>query len=44
LLTDRHGNFWVPTIFVTNAGNCLRQDKSKQLSDWLGIEVSICAY
>lgn len=39
LLTDKHGKFWVPSIFVTNAGNVLRQKKSDQLSNWLGVEV-----
>ncbi|XP_041348501.1 haloacid dehalogenase-like hydrolase domain-containing 5 [Gigantopelta aegis] len=39
-LTDRHGNFRVPCLFVTNAGNTLRQKKAQQLSDWLGIQVS----
>ncbi|XP_064632832.1 haloacid dehalogenase-like hydrolase domain-containing 5 [Lineus longissimus] len=39
LLTDGHGHFRVPTIFVTNAGNTLRQNKASQLSEWLGIEI-----
>lgn len=30
----------VPTVFVTNAGNALRQTKAKQLSEWLGVHVS----
>lgn len=30
----------IPTVFVTNAGNALRQTKAKQLSDWLGVHVS----
>ncbi|CAB4054928.1 unnamed protein product [Lepeophtheirus salmonis] len=30
----------VPTVFVTNAGNSLRQTKARQLSDWLGVNVS----
>ena len=41
LLTDRHGNFQVPALFVTNAGNSLRSNKARQLSQWLGINVSI---
>jgi len=39
LLTDDSGHFLVPSIFVTNAGNTVRQTKAKQLSDWLGIQV-----
>ncbi|OWF41986.1 haloacid dehalogenase-like hydrolase domain-containing 5 [Mizuhopecten yessoensis] len=40
LLTDRYGNFRVPAVFVTNAGNTLRQDKAEQLSEWLDVKVS----
>ncbi|KAL8595135.1 hypothetical protein ACOMHN_013808 [Nucella lapillus] len=39
LLTDDHGNFQVPALFVTNAGNTLRSNKASQLSQWLGINV-----
>ncbi|KAK7101743.1 hypothetical protein V1264_020079 [Littorina saxatilis] len=39
MLTDRHGNFQVPALFVTNAGNSLRSNKARQLSQWLGINV-----
>ena len=39
LLTDENGRFIIPTVFVTNAGNSMRQTKAKQLSDWLGIQV-----
>lgn len=39
LLTDRHGNFQVPVLFVTNAGNTLRQRKAEQLSEWLKVKV-----
>nr|XP_045608978.1 haloacid dehalogenase-like hydrolase domain-containing 5 isoform X2 [Procambarus clarkii] len=39
LLVDKYGKFRVPTVFVTNAGNALRNDKAEQLSQWLGIEV-----
>ena len=39
LLTDDSGLFLVPSIFVTNAGNAMRQAKATQLSDWLGIQV-----
>lgn len=42
LLIDRHGHFQVPTLFVTNAGNSLRQQKAEQLSEWLKIKVLIC--
>lgn len=41
LLWDRAESRWrVPTIFVTNAGNTLRQEKADKLSDWLGIPVT----
>ena len=30
----------MPTVFVTNAGNCLRQTKANQLSSWLNVEVA----
>lgn len=39
MLTDRHGNFKVPALFVTNAGNTLRQRKAEQLSEWLNVKV-----
>ena len=39
LLLDDNGKFRIPVLFVTNAGNTLRQGKAKALSDWLGIEV-----
>ncbi|XP_014675710.1 PREDICTED: cat eye syndrome critical region protein 5-like [Priapulus caudatus] len=39
-LTDGRGRFRVPTVFVTNAGNTLRQEKAEQLSNWLGLEVA----
>jgi len=38
-LVDRHGRFRVPTVFVTNAGNALRNAKAEQLSSWLGVEI-----
>jgi len=41
LLTDDSGHFLVPSIFVTNAGNTVRQSKAKQLSDWLDVQVLI---
>ena len=41
-LVNSNGQFWVPSIFVTNAGNSLRQSKAKQLSEWLDAEVLLC--
>jgi len=41
LLVDRStGNWMVPTIFVTNAGNTLRQEKADKLSSWLNVPVT----
>lgn len=39
-LVDAKGQFLVPVVFVTNAGNCLRQKKADQLSHILGVPVS----
>ena len=39
-LVDKNGNFRVPVIFVTNAGNNLRCKKADQLSEVLGVQVS----
>lgn len=39
-LIDPRGQFVVPVVFVTNAGNCLRQTKADQLSHILGVPVS----
>lgn len=39
-LVDAKGQFVVPVVFVTNAGNCLRQKKADQLSHILGVPVS----
>ena len=39
MLIDSKGKFKIPVLFVTNAGNTLRQGKAKALSEWLGIEV-----
>uniref|UniRef100_A0A8U7M581 Haloacid dehalogenase-like hydrolase domain-containing 5 n=1 Tax=Corvus moneduloides TaxID=1196302 RepID=A0A8U7M581_CORMO len=36
-LVNSQGQFLVPVVFVTNAGNCLRQEKADQLSHLLGI-------
>lgn len=40
LLTDGHGKFRVPVVFVTNAGNALRSKKAQQLSEMLQVKVS----
>ncbi|XP_067856061.1 haloacid dehalogenase-like hydrolase domain-containing 5 isoform X5 [Heptranchias perlo] len=37
-LVDSRGEFQVPVVFVTNAGNCLRQVKAEQLSEVLDVE------
>ncbi|CAB1315727.1 unnamed protein product [Coregonus sp. 'balchen'] len=39
-LVDSRGQFLVPVVFVTNAGNCLRQKKADQLSHILGVPIS----
>uniref|UniRef100_A0A3Q4HY87 Zgc:77375 n=1 Tax=Neolamprologus brichardi TaxID=32507 RepID=A0A3Q4HY87_NEOBR len=39
-LVDSQGRFVVPVVFVTNAGNCLRQTKADQLSHILGVPVN----
>uniref|UniRef100_H3CME6 Haloacid dehalogenase-like hydrolase domain-containing 5 n=1 Tax=Tetraodon nigroviridis TaxID=99883 RepID=H3CME6_TETNG len=39
-LVDREGNYKVPVVFVTNAGNCMRQAKAEHLSHLLDVEVS----
>ncbi|XP_062848876.1 haloacid dehalogenase-like hydrolase domain-containing 5 [Trichomycterus rosablanca] len=39
-LVDGNGKYKVPVVFVTNAGNCLRQTKAEQLSHLLEVEVS----
>ncbi|XP_054888555.1 haloacid dehalogenase-like hydrolase domain-containing 5 [Poeciliopsis prolifica] len=39
-LVDRHGKYKVPVVFVTNAGNCMRQTKAEHLSHLLEVEVS----
>lgn len=41
-LVDSQGRFVVPVVFVTNAGNCLRQTKADQLAHILGVPVSVC--
>ncbi|XP_057692188.1 haloacid dehalogenase-like hydrolase domain-containing 5 [Corythoichthys intestinalis] len=39
-LVDRRGRYKVPVVFVTNAGNCMRQAKAEHLSHLLEVEVS----
>uniref|UniRef100_A0A1A8G0Q2 Haloacid dehalogenase-like hydrolase domain-containing 5 n=1 Tax=Nothobranchius korthausae TaxID=1143690 RepID=A0A1A8G0Q2_9TELE len=39
-LVDSQGQFVVPLVFVTNAGNCLRQTKADQLSHILGVPIT----
>ncbi|KFV88088.1 Cat eye syndrome critical region protein 5, partial [Struthio camelus australis] len=39
-LVNSQGQFFVPVVFVTNAGNCLRQKKADQLSHVLGVPIS----
>ncbi|XP_068595962.1 haloacid dehalogenase-like hydrolase domain-containing 5 [Brachionichthys hirsutus] len=38
-LVDHDGNYKVPVVFVTNAGNCMRQTKAEHLSHLLQVEV-----
>ena len=40
-LSDGQGQLRVPAVFVTNAGNKLRQNKARQLTEWLGIKVRL---
>lgn len=39
-LIDRNGKYKMPVVFVTNAGNCMRQTKAEHLSHLLDVEVS----
>uniref|UniRef100_A0A8C9NAU6 Haloacid dehalogenase-like hydrolase domain-containing 5 n=1 Tax=Serinus canaria TaxID=9135 RepID=A0A8C9NAU6_SERCA len=39
-LVNPQGQFLVPVVFVTNAGDCLRQKKAEQLSHLLGVPVN----
>lgn len=43
-LINSQGQFVAPVVFVTNAGNCLRQTKADQLSHLLGVRVSGSLY
>ncbi|XP_078596720.1 haloacid dehalogenase-like hydrolase domain-containing 5 [Branchiostoma floridae x Branchiostoma japonicum] len=38
-LVDSQGRFKLPVVFVTNAGNTLRQNKARQLSELLEVQV-----
>ncbi|KAL1021493.1 hypothetical protein UPYG_G00013970 [Umbra pygmaea] len=38
-LVNSQGQFVVPVVFVTNAGNCMRQTKADQLSHILGVPI-----
>uniref|UniRef100_A0A667YIG2 Haloacid dehalogenase like hydrolase domain containing 5 n=1 Tax=Myripristis murdjan TaxID=586833 RepID=A0A667YIG2_9TELE len=39
-LLDSNNDFLLPVVFVTNAGNCLRQHKAAQLSHLLGVQIA----
>ncbi|XP_077372176.1 haloacid dehalogenase-like hydrolase domain-containing 5 [Festucalex cinctus] len=39
-LVDHQGKYKVPVVFVTNAGNCMRQTKAEHLSHLLEVDVS----
>ena len=39
LITDDNGNFKIPTIFVTHAGNEMRSSKAAKLSNLLGVNL-----
>ncbi len=39
MITDTNGDFKVPTIFVTNAGNEMRSSKAAKLSNLLGVNI-----
>ncbi|XP_010900633.1 haloacid dehalogenase-like hydrolase domain-containing 5 [Esox lucius] len=40
-LVNSQGQFVVPVVFVTNAGNCMRQTKADQLSHILGVPIAM---
>ena len=40
MITDSHGHFKIPTLFLTNAGNELRSAKASKLSQLLGVNVT----
>ncbi|XP_026221448.1 haloacid dehalogenase-like hydrolase domain-containing 5 [Anabas testudineus] len=39
-LVDRNGKYKAPVVFVTNAGNCMREVKAEHLSHLLEVKVS----
>ncbi|GAV09260.1 hypothetical protein RvY_18830 [Ramazzottius varieornatus] len=39
-LTDQTGRFRVPTVFVTNAGNALRDQKAESLSEHFDVKIT----
>ncbi|CAB3409342.1 unnamed protein product [Caenorhabditis bovis] len=39
LITDHHGNFIVPTVFLTNGTNSTQSEKAGQLSERLGFRI-----
>ena len=39
-LADSSGRLRVPVVFLTNAGNCLRSAKARELSQALGLQVT----
>lgn len=40
MLTDQNGNFKVPSIFLTNAGNAMRSAKAAKLTNILGVNIN----
>lgn len=40
LINPATGKFRVPSVFLTNAGNSLRQEKADKLSEWLNVEIT----
>uniref|UniRef100_A0A8C3QGD8 Haloacid dehalogenase like hydrolase domain containing 5 n=1 Tax=Cyanoderma ruficeps TaxID=181631 RepID=A0A8C3QGD8_9PASS len=40
-LADSGGRLRVPVVFLTNAGNCLRSAKARELSQALGLQVTV---
>jgi len=40
LVDQKTGKFRVPAVFLTNAGNSLRQEKADKLSEWLSVEIT----
>jgi len=40
LVNPATGKFRVPSVFLTNAGKSLRQEKADKLSEWLNVEIT----